>query len=523
MKIRFAVSLLLIVFSAHPTMSQKRMIAGPDGQDETFADSRVYYSVFVQSFYDSNGDGIGDIQGLISKLDYIKDLGVGGIWLLPVHPSPTYHKYDVYDYYGIHPDYGTLEDYKQLVDECHKRDLKILLDLVVNHASNQHPWFKEAASSKKSKYRDYFVWSNSAKDFEKEPFHWHQVRDKDNNKLEGERYYGFFWWEMPDWNLDNKNVRKEFTNIGRFWLDEIGIDGFRLDAARYIFPDDRLDDNLEWWEYFRKGLGKDNADKFIVAEIWGGSDYVAPYVGSGISAGFNFELSDSIRKSLREGINYSIPQTVQKITSNLKSINPEYQDAIFLTNHDMNRIMTELEGNELLAKAAATILFTLPGNPFVYYGEEIGMKGEKPDEFIREPFLWNVEGKDEGQTSWEIPYASNSNTVKPLEFQTGDPRSVYNTYKDLIKIRNSSPALRTGEILNVETGNEAILAYQRVGMNESYLIFVNLSGEIQRMAAPGDILLFESIFQSHSVFKGGDKGIALQPYSSFILKQVYQK
>lgn len=514
----FNVILSLCLISYSPLISQEMMQIRLNRQ--ATQDTRVYYSVFVQSFYDSNGDGIGDLQGLISKLDYLKDLGVGGIWLLPVHPSPTYHKYDITDYLNIHPDYGTLDDYKMLVEEAHKRDLKIMLDLVVNHSSNQHPWFREASSNKKSPYRDYYIWSSNEADFEKEPFHWHQVRDSEGNKLDGERYYGFFWWEMPDLNLDNKKVRKEIISIANYWLEDIGVDGLRLDAIRYIYPDDRLKDNLNWWKEFRKGLGKAHENSFVVAEIWGSSEQVAPYLKNGISAGFNFELSDTIRLSLREGKNHSIPETVESIYERFMQQRPDFEDAIFLTNHDMNRIMTEIGGDLYQAKAAATLLLTLPGNPFIYYGEEIGMFGEKPDEFIREPFLWNIEKKDPGQTSWEIPFASSSRTVKPLEFQKPEAHSLYNTYKELIHLRNNSPGLRSGGIVSLNTGNENVVAYYRTGSPDSYLILVNLSPYMQRIAAPSSLDRYEEVFKTYPVFKGTSETIALQPYSSFILKRL---
>lgn len=488
---------------------------------ELTPDTRIYYSVFVQSFYDSNGDGIGDLQGLISKLDYIKDLGAGGIWLLPVHPSPTYHKYDVVDYYGIHPDYGTLDDYRELVREAHKRDMKVLLDLVVNHASNQHPWFQQAQADPKSPFRDCFVWSDQTSDYEKEPYHWHQVRDEFGNQLNGPRYYGFFWWEMPDWNLDNKKVRKEFTDIAQFWLNDVGVDGFRLDAIRYVYPDNRLKDNLDWWKEFRKGLGKEHQDAFVVAEIWGSSEDVAPYLSHGISAGFNFELSDTIRKSLREQKNAQIAETALRIQHAYQRETRGFQDATFLTNHDMNRIMTELEGNDMSAKAAATLLLTLPGNPFIYYGEEIGMKGEKPDEFIRESFLWNVPGEDAGQTNWQISYASTSRTVKPLFYQEQDDHSVYHTYKELTRLRNSSQALARGNLVPYNTQNEAVVSFHRFGEEEEYLVFVNLSSVNQQIPSPAGIHNYEVVFRTYPAFKGAEKNILLQPHSAFILKRKY--
>ena len=508
---------ILLIFCSLSLMSQDDMLMHDRQKTQ---DTRVYYSVFVQSFYDSNGDGIGDLQGLISKLDYLKELGIGGLWLLPVHPSPTYHKYDVSDYLGIHPDYGTLDDYKQLVAEVHKRNMTILLDLVVNHSSNLHPWFVGATTNPKTNYRDYYVWSDDQADFDAEPYQWHQVRDKEGNKQNGERYYGFFWWEMPDLNLANRKVKKEFVDIARFWLDVIGVDGFRLDAIRYIFPEDRLDENLDWWSYFRKGIDKGRkASPFVVAEIWGDSKDVVPYLDDGISAGFNFELSDTLRKSLITGRDHGIVQTIQKQYGRFTQVNREFEDAIFLTNHDMNRIMTELAGNEPLAKAAATLLMTLPGNPFVYYGEEIGMFGEKPDEFIREPFLWNLEGEDKGQTNWEIPFCSSSKTVKPLSFQQADSRSLFNTYKKLIQLRNHSLGLRMGGLVNLDTGNDQVVSFYRTADLDDYLVLVNLSDQMQRFSSPRSLTRYETVYESHPVFKGGEEEIVLQPYASFILKR----
>ena len=213
--------------------------------------TRVYYSVFVQSFYDSNGDGIGDIPGLVTKLDYLKDLGVRGLWLLPVHPSPSYHKYDITDYYSIHPDYGTLDDYKTLVEEAHKRNMVVLLDLVINHTSNLNPWFQEASKGPANRYRDYYIWSDNPDDFKAEPFHWHSLRDPNGKPMAGSKYYGFFWWEMPDLNFENHEVRREIFKIASFWMKDVGVDGFRLDAAKYIYPENQPEKNIQWWKEFR--------------------------------------------------------------------------------------------------------------------------------------------------------------------------------------------------------------------------------------------------------------------------------
>ncbi len=479
-------------------------------------DTRVFYSVFVQSFYDSDNDGIGDIPGLTSKLQYLKELGIGGLWLLPVHPSPSYHKYDVEDYYDIHKDYGSLKDYKKLVKKAHELDIIIILDLVANHTSNKHPWFKKAISGNQ-KYRDYYVWSDNPKDFEKEPYQWHQVRNDKGEKQDGERYYGFFWWEMPDLNFDHPQVREEIKKIGQFWLGKIGIDGFRLDAVPHYYPDDQLNKNLIWWREFRAGMDEVNPDAFIVAEIWGGAEKTSPYLKSGISAGFNFELSDTIRKSVLSGKNLGIVETVINIQEQYFVSNPNFEDATILTNHDMDRIMTELKRNNNMAKVSAALLLTLPGNPFIYYGEEIGMLGEKPDEYIREPFLWNIEGEDSGQTNWEIPYASSSKTVKPLFYQKDDRMSIFNHYKSLINLRNQNPALSQGSISPIATGNSKIVSFFRYSGTQEAIIIINLSSEMERILTPYGLDGFEMAYSNFNVFKINDKEIYLQPYSIFIL------
>jgi glycosidase len=481
--------------------------------------TRVFYSVFVQSFYDTNGDGIGDIKGLTAKLDYLKGLGVQGLWLLPVHPSPTYHKYDVSDFYGIHPDYGSLSDYKNLVKEAHKRGMVVLLDLVVNHTSNRIKWFEEAVRNPTGKYRNYYIWSDNVADFESEPYRWHAVRDASGKKLDGPKYYGFFWWEMPDLNFDNPEVRQEVHKIAAFWLKEAGIDGFRLDAAKYIYPESQQDKTIKWWQEFRLEASRIRKDVIIVGEVWGPGKEIAPYLKDAMTSCFNMQLADSIRTSLKEEKDHYILQTWWQIHDTYVKTNPGWEDAIFLSNHDINRIMTDIGPRTEKGKVAASLLLTLPGNPFIYYGEEIGMLGEKPDEYIREPFLWNMEGEDRGQTTWEKPYSSSSQTVKPLKFQLEDPKSLFNFYKDLINFRNKSLALSRGSFQPLVQDNRKIVSYYRAYENEVFLILINLSKDIQRLQAPADISNYQPAFGTNEVFKSGGGAVYLQPYSIFLLKK----
>jgi len=513
LKFRLIVPFLIFLFYFNLTTLHSQEIIPPT------APTRVFYSVFVQSFYDSNGDGIGDIPGLTSKLDYLKELGIQGLWLLPVHPSPSYHKYDVSDYYAIHPDYGTLDDYKVLVQEAHKRGMVILLDLVINHTSNKIKWFEEASKGPSNPYRKYYVWSDKQADFKAEPFHWHAVRDALGKPTSGPKYYGFFWWEMPDLNYDNQQVRKEIFKITSFWLKEVGIDGFRLDAAKYIYPENQSDKTIQWWTEFRKEAVKIKKDVMIVGEVWGPGKEIAPYLKNAMTACFNLQLADSIRLSLKEEMDHYTLQTWWQIRDSYIKFNPAYQDAIFLSNHDINRIMTDIGNNTRKGKVAATLLLTLPGNPFIYYGEEIGMLGEKPDEYIREPFLWNMEGQDKGQTTWEIPYSSSSQTVKPLKYQLEDPKSLYHWYRQLNAIRNTSAALNRGFFEPYIQDNRKVIGFFRAFENEQFLILMNLSKEVQRIAGPSGIADYKVELATNEVFKSGGGAIFLQPYSIFILKK----
>jgi glycosidase len=481
--------------------------------------SRVFYSVFVQSFYDSNGDGIGDIRGLTSKLDYLKELGIQGLWLLPVHPSPTYHKYDVSDYYSIHPDYGTLSDYKEFIEAAHQRNMVVLLDLVINHTSIRNKWFEDACRNPKGQYRDYYIWSDNPADFTAEPFHWHSVRDAKGVQLPGPKYYGFFWWEMPDLNFDNPKVRQEIFNIASFWLKDIGVDGFRMDAAKYIYPAGEPEKNISWWQEFRKGIQKIKKDAIIIGEVWDTSKAIAPYLKNSMTACFNFQLADSIRQSLKEENDHYILQTWWQIRDTYSIVNRSYSDAIFLSNHDINRIMTDIGNKPGKGKVAASLLLTLPGNPFIYYGEEIGMLGEKPDEYIREPFLWNMEGEDRGQTHWEKPYCSSSQTVKPLRYQLEDPNSLFLFYKKLVNLRNTTDALNRGDLEPFIQDNRKVIGFNRVYGNERVLVLINLSKDLQRIPAPPGISGYQMILSTHEVFKSGGGAIFLQPYSTFILKK----
>lgn len=443
----------------------------------------VFYEIFVKSFYDFDGDGHGDLKGVISKLDYLNDgnanissdLQVNGMWLMPINTSPSYHKYDVTDYYSIDPEYGTLEDFRKLTSDAHKRGMKVIMDLVVNHTSSEHPWFKEASQDVNSKYRTYYVWADESADLNETGSWGQRVWYKNPN---GEGYYfGTFWSGMPDLNFDNQEVRAEIIKIGQFWLNQ-GADGFRLDAAMHIFKGQTRDgasNNLEWWKEFRAVMQETNPDVYLVGEVWDLPEVVAPYYQS-LDSAFNFNLADKIVHSVKNGTDQGITAAALATDALYRTYNPTIIDAIFLSNHDQNRVMSELNNDTAKAKSAASILLTLPGNPFIYYGEEIGMTGEKPDELIREPFRW-YEGNGEGQTSWQTPAYNVGGNGISVEAQDNDQESLLNHYRKMIRVRQQYEELVKGNIEGNEVNNLKIVTYKRTFHHSTLQVYHNISNE----------------------------------------------
>ncbi|WP_018478675.1 alpha-amylase family glycosyl hydrolase [Pontibacter roseus] len=483
----------------------------------------VSYEIFVQSFCDSNNDGIGDIKGMTSKLDYLKQLGIEGIWLMPISPSPSYHKYDVTDYYGIHPDYGTMADFKEFVAEAHKRGINVVIDLVLNHSGSDHPWFKAAAKDANSPYRDYYVWAHkddpqtqsegkTTGDDSHNVNHWHSVPGSDY------KYFGYFWGGMPDLNFDNPKVREEAYKIGRFWLEEVGVDGFRLDAARHIFTDDRQQDNHQFWEEFLAEMRKVKPDVYLVGEVWAEADVVAPYT-KGLPALFNFEMSWKILDALKNGTGDSLAIHHDRIIGAYQNVNPDFVDATILSNHDQNRIMSEVNSDMNKAKTGASLLLTLPGSPYIYYGEEIGMLGKKPDEQIREPFLWDVKEKDACRTTWMEPQNSTEQTVRPVAVQEKDKTSLLNHYKTLIKLRNSSPALTLGAIEPVPLDNRAVSAFLRTHENDNVLVLHNVSGSAANVTLPDNLKAYTQVMFRHNNAQQAKGTVQLPAYSTLVLKK----
>lgn len=496
----------------------------------------VKYEIFVMSFADGDGDGKGDFKGLTARLDEIKDLGVNGIWLMPIMPSDTYHKYHVIDYKNIDPDYGTLGDFKEFIEEAHARGIRVITDFVVNHTGNNHPWFLDAQKGPQSPYRDYYVWGDKdsirneiykkVKALDSDNIRkWHPV----NGDSTAEHYYGYFNGLCPDLNLDNPQVRKEIVDIARFWLDEIKVDGFRMDAAKHIFPDERAEDNHAFWVWFKDEMEKIKPDVYLVGEVWSEARQVAPYL-DGLPSLFNFDLGYAITDVAKAGQDtIGLVQRYKDIRDYYKSITDDYLDATFIKNHDQTRLLTALEGDVNRARMAAALLLTMPGTPYIYYGEEIGMLGDKlgtyedqfgPDAFVREPFLWDHDRHDEMQTSWETARYSTDSTVVPYYQQEKDPASLLNFYRNLIKFRNEQPALTYGDIEHSGMHIEEVVSFTRKHQNEELLVLHNICDievtvELTDPNADFDRIAFDTSEGEATV---GERSIVLPAYTTVILE-----
>ena len=451
---------------------------------------RNYYEIFVYSFYDSDGDGIGDIQGIISKLDYINDgndetdtdLGFNGIWLMPIMPSTTYHKYDVTDYYSIDEQYGTMEDFKLLATECHKRNIKLIIDFVFNHTSAKHPWFTEAVSYLETlpegeepdlsvcPYVDYYNFTRENKGGDT----YHRAGTSDFY------YECMFWDQMPDLNLGNENLRAEIEKIASFWLDA-GVDGFRLDAAKEFYSG-QIEKNVEVLEWFSSYVTSVSQDAYLVAEVWEDTTYLSQYYESNITSLFDFPLSQhdgKIIKAARKTGNSSANSFVNAMITlqdTYGNINPGYIDAPFISNHDTTRVSAMCVNDENQMKMAAGMLLTMSGSPFVYYGEEIGMNsyGSK-DENKRLPMQWS---KTEFTGITQKP--ENADEVEQAfpaaDQQSLDPLSLLNYYKRAVQIRNENPEIARGKVAAItELCGDDIAAVTKTYEDSTIGIVYNIS------------------------------------------------
>lgn len=451
---------------------------------------RNYYEIFVYSFYDSNGDGIGDLNGVIEKLDYVQEMGFNGIWLMPVMPSTTYHKYDVTDYYGIDTEYGTMEDFERLVEECHKRDIRLIIDFVMNHSSSKHPWFVEAC--------DYLrkLPSDAEPDPNECPYidYYHFTKEQTNDTyypVSGSDWYyeGSFWSEMPDLNWDKDVLKSEFEEIASFWINK-GVDGFRMDAVMHMSETDRQQniDIMNWFFAYCQSL---NPDFYMVSEVWANVSVIADYYASKTPSMFNFDVADTkgkLIKAARGG--YKAENFVKSMLAyqtEFRAENEAFIDAPFITNHDMVRGAKALSRDANDIKMAGGLLMMMNGSPFVYYGEEIGMVSEgTKDENKRLPMIWSDTDKTGMTKGPKAADAGIAAAFAGVEEQLEDETSILNYYKRALRLRNENPEIARGTIALVEelcNGHQAVITKT---YEESVIAIVyNTSDEMMEVELTG--------------------------------------
>ncbi len=438
--------------------------------------NRVFYHIFVGSFSDSNGDGIGDLRGIINRMDYLNDgdpnsgvsLGVEGIWLSPIFTSPSYHKYDVTDYYEIDPKFGTMDDLKELIELCHHRGVKLILDLVINHTSTNNAWFQKFVSAHKtgnfgSDYYNFYTYSEGL------------VTGRAFTKINGsEHFYECnFSTSMPELNFDNPAVRQAMVDVAKFYLD-MGIDGFRFDAAKYIYYGETTP-NIEFWEWYMAQLRAIKPDVYSVAEVWDSDAITIPYFSS--TNCFNFTMAQSnglIVQAVQSGDVNVFTGYVENYLSSIQALREDANLVTFIANHDTDRAAGFLPVSNGRAKVAANISLLMPGSTFIYYGEEIGMRGSRggasTDANRRLAMLWGDEDSVKDPTGADYSGGQSNGTVAD---QLPDGNSLYSHYKRLIQIRKANPEIVYGSYTALKLENTKVGGFLSTYNGSTVAVFHN--------------------------------------------------
>lgn len=448
--------------------------------------NEVYYQIFVGSFADSNGDGIGDFKGIIENLDYLNDgngggLGISGIWLTPIHLSDSFHKYDALDYKKVATQFGVLDDFKELVREAHQRNIKVILDLVFNCVSDSHPWFIEAVRNKESKYRDYFYFWDKYQNIDgySEDNQWGNISVwndiTDDTGTVVDKYMGIYGKSMPDLNFYNKAVREECKEVASYWLG-LGVDGFRLDSAMHLFSpyeapgQDFHQLNVDWWTEFYEHCKSLKPDIYLVGEVWSDADIRARYM-QGLKSDFHFFLGDAIGDVVTgKSTSLQFMQLLKEEYDTFRRYNgDDYINAPFLSNHDEPRYAGK--GYTLAQlKMSASIYLTLEGLPFVYYGEELGLEGPRRDGVLADIHFDWPHGKNDifiqnrAAFPWNNKYEtrqicfSDGGNIPNVFMQMKDKESLYHHYKTLIDVRKRLKAFDQGR-LSVSETKDGLIGY----------------------------------------------------------------
>ncbi len=458
---------------------------------------RTFYEIFPYSFYDSNGDGIGDLNGITEKLDYLNDgdtattddLGIEGIWLMPVMQSPSYHKYNVTDYMTIDKAYGTNDDMKKLLDEAHKRHIRVIIDLVVNHSSRTNEWFvkalEELKEGKTDGYADYYHFKQNNKERG-----WHEAGV-------GDWYYeGQFDVDMPDLNLENESLREELQEIMKYWLD-MGVDGFRLDAVWWFESGNTFNDDegsieeLKWMYDYAKTV---NPDVYMVGECWKDTSTIKKFYQSGIDSFFNFDMQGTTGRA-NSAVNTSNAQVfveyLEKWQKSLREENENAIDAVFISNHDTARSASFISSNTGRRLAAALYLLS-PGNSFVYYGEEIGMTGSQNDPEKRTGMYWSAtDTKGYVETIPEARADGKPDTA--VDEQIKDDSSLQSFYRRAIALKNQNPEIARGTLTAVDLGDKATAGYITEYNGSKVMVIFNLADKQAEVNVPESTLKISEV------------------------------
>jgi maltose alpha-D-glucosyltransferase/alpha-amylase len=493
----------------------------------------VFYQIYVRAFSDSNADGQGDLRGVIDRLDYLQDLGVDCLWLMPTYPSPLKDDgYDIADYCGVHSDYGSLDDFRALLDEAHRRGLRVITDLVLNHTSDEHPWFQAARADRSSPYRNYYVWSDTDRKYaeariiflDTEPSNWTY------DSTAGQYYWHRFYACQPDLNYDNPAVRAEMLKAISFWLD-LGVDGFRADAVPYLFEregtnGENLPETHAYLKELRSYIDEHYPGRILLCEANQWPEDVRPYFGDGdeFQLGFHFPIMPRIFMALKKGV----ADDMIAILERTPAIPENCQWCVFLRNHDeltlemvteaerqwmwreyapdprmklnlgiRRRLAPLLDNDRRKIELANSILFTLPGSPIIYYGDELGM-GDNislPDRNgVRTPMQWTA-GASAGFSASPsgklyapvIERPGYDPSQVSVEVEKADPGSLLNAIRRMIALRKQHEILGWGDFHWVDAGNRAVASYVRRRGGQSFLVLNNLSDSPQEIKPPADL------------------------------------
>jgi len=520
----------------------------------------VFYQIAVRSFRDSNGDGFGDLRGISEKLDYLQTLGVDCLWLMPIYPSPLRDDgYDISDYYSIDSMYGNLDDLKRLIEAAHAHGIRVIMDLVLNHTSDQHPWFQAARADRNSPYRDYYVWSDTDRRYTETRIIFVDT-ERSNWTLDektGQYYWHRFYSHQPDLNFDNPQVQEEMINVTRFWLD-LGIDGFRADAVPYLFEREgtnceNLPETHAYLKKLRAFIDAHYPGRILLCEANQWPDDVRRYFGEGdeFHMGFHFPIMPRIFMALKKGQAHDMIEILRQTPP----IPENCQWCLFLRNHDeltlemvtpgdrqwmwdqyapepgmrinlgiRRRLAPLLDNDRRKIELAKSILFTLPGSPIVYYGDEIGMGDNLnlPDRNgVRTPMQWDASpgaGFTTGLPFTELVKGERGHKYINVEDQMSEAGSLFHSIRRMIQIRREHPAFGRGSMEWIDTGNPSLAVYRRTYRDQSILIIHNLSATSQNFSLPaGSNATYTELFTKQGLQLRHP--LMLQPYSYLWLEK----